>query len=122
MASLAGKEGTFVNVLGLVQRFQLAIVPPPIVRTDLEVLLHLGKRWGVFDPQWTARAVFERMKGTVPGYAGLEWDSAALAGNDESASPTSAYDVLLERRLANPAEILASAAEARGARAAGGEK
>ncbi|MCL4809815.1 MAG: molybdopterin-dependent oxidoreductase, partial [Thermoanaerobaculia bacterium] len=117
VASLAGKEGTFVNVLGLVQRFQLAVVPPPIVRTDLEVLLHLGKRWGVFDPQWTAKAVFERMRESVPGYAGLEWDAPALVGNDASASPVSAYDVLLERRLAGPAEILAEAAAA-----AGGEK
>jgi hypothetical protein len=105
-------------VLGLVQRFDVAVVPPPIVRTDLEVLLHLGKRWGAFDTQWTARAVFERMRDSVPGYAGLAWDAPAVAGNDASASPTSAYDVLLERRLANPAEVLAAAA----APAAGGEK
>jgi len=122
VASLAGKEGTFVNVLGLVQRFQLAIVPPPIVRTDLEVLLHLGKRWGVFDTKWTAKDVFERMKGTVPGYAGLEWDSPALVGTEPPVSPVSAYDALLERRLENPAEVLALAAEAAGAAPAGGEK
>ena len=98
-----------MNVLGLVQRFEVAVVPPPIVRSDLEVLLHLGKRWGAFDTRWTAKDVFERMRGSVPGYAGLEWDSPALRGNDASASPTSAYDVLLERRLSNPAEVLAAA-------------
>jgi NADH dehydrogenase/NADH:ubiquinone oxidoreductase subunit G len=122
VASLAGKEGTFVNVLGLVQRFQLAIVPPPIVRTDLEVLLHLGKRWGVFDTRWTAKAVFGLLRGSVKGYAGLEWDSAAVVGSDPSVSPVSAYDVLLERRLANPAEILASVGATAVAAATGGEK
>jgi len=116
VASLAGKEGTFVNVLGLVQRFEVAIVPPPIVRTDLEVLLHLGKRWGVFDTKWTAKDVFARMRDAVPGYAGLEWDSPDLLGNAPVVSPVSAYDALLERRLENPAEILAAAA------APGGEK
>jgi NADH-quinone oxidoreductase subunit G len=122
VASLAGKEGTFVNVLGLVQRFQLAIVPPPIVRTDLEVLLHLGKRWGVFDTKWTAKDVFTRMRDAVPGYAGLEWDAPALVGTEPPVSPVSAYDALLERRLENPAEVLALAAEAAGAAPAGGEK
>jgi len=122
VASLAGKEGTFVNVLGLVQRFQIAIVPPPIVRTDLEVLLHLGKRWGVFDTKWTAKDVFTRMRDSVPGYAGLEWDEPALVGTEPPVSPVSAYDALLERRLQNPAEVLALAAEAAGAAPAGGEK
>ena len=93
VAPLTGKEGTFVNVQGYVQRFDLAIVPPPIVRSDLEVLLHLGRRWDVFDTTWTARAVFERMKAEVPGYAGLEWD--ALAGSPPVTAPASAYDVLL---------------------------
>jgi hypothetical protein len=48
------------------------------------------------------------MRETVPGYAGLSWDAPAVVGNDASASPTAAYDVLLERRLENPAEILAA--------------
>jgi len=97
-APLSGKEGTFVNARGRVQRLDMAIVPPPIVRTDLEILLHLGGRWGAFDTRWTARDVFDRMKSSVPGYRGLEWDSDALVGNPPSISPAAAYDVLgLER-------------------------
>jgi NADH-quinone oxidoreductase subunit G len=98
VAPLSGKEGTFVNAKGLVQRVDVAIVSPPVVRTDLEVLLHLGGRWNAFDARWTPRDVFERMRGLVAGYAGLEWDSDALVGNPPSISPAAAYDVLgLER-------------------------
>jgi len=97
-APLSGKDGTFVNVKGRAQRMDRAIMSPPVVRTDLEILLHLGARWGAFDTQWTARDVFEKMKGLVAGYAGLDWDSDALVGNPPSISPAAAYDVLgLER-------------------------
>ena len=52
---------------------------------------------------WTAADVFDRMKGSVPGYAGLDWDSDGLVGNAPSASLTSAYDVLgLETAPRNP--------------------
>ncbi len=98
VAPLSGKEGTFVNAKGLVQRVDVAIVSPPVVRTDLEVLLHLGGRWNAFDTQWKARDVFERMQSSVAGYDGLAWDSDALVGNPPSISPAAAYDVLgLER-------------------------
>ncbi|MEO8586776.1 MAG: molybdopterin-dependent oxidoreductase, partial [Acidobacteriota bacterium] len=98
VAPLSGKEGTYVNAKGLVQRIDTAIVSPPIVRTDLEVLLNLGARWNAFDTQWTARDVFEKMQASVAGYAGLAWDSDALVGNPPSISPAAAYDVLgLER-------------------------
>ncbi|HQR66168.1 MAG TPA: 2Fe-2S iron-sulfur cluster-binding protein [Thermoanaerobaculia bacterium] len=98
-ANLAQKDGTFVNVEGRVQRFDTAIVPPPVVKTDLEILLHLGKRFGAFDTGWTAADVFGRMAGSVPGYAGPGWNADALVGNPPSASITSAYDVLgLETR------------------------
>jgi NADH-quinone oxidoreductase subunit G len=93
-APLSGKEGTFVNARGRVQRVDMAIVSPPIVRTDLEILLHLGGRWGAFDTQWTARDVFEKMRGSVAGYGDLAWDSDALVGNPPSISPAAAYDVL----------------------------
>jgi len=93
-APLSGKEGTYVNAKGLVQRVDMAIVSPPIVRTDLEILLHLGGRWGAFDTQWTARDVFERMQSSVAGYGGLAWDSDAVVGNPPSISPAAAYDVL----------------------------
>jgi len=94
VTGLHGKDGTFVNVQGRAQRFEMAFVPPPIVRIDLEVLLHLGKRWGQFDTQWTAKDVFERMKATVVGYEALDWDSPSVAGNPPSESPASAYDAL----------------------------
>jgi NADH-quinone oxidoreductase subunit G len=93
-APLSGKEGTFVNAKGRVQRVDVAIVSPPIVRTDLEILLHLGARWGAFDTQWTARDVFEKLRAHVAGYDGLEWDSDGLVGNPPSISPAAAYDVL----------------------------
>ena len=93
-APLSGKEGTFVNAKGRVQRMDMAIVSPPIVRTDLEILLHLGGRWGAFDTRWTARDVFDRMKTSVAGYGALAWDSDALVGNPPSISPAAAYDVL----------------------------
>jgi NADH-quinone oxidoreductase subunit G len=93
-APLSGKEGTFVNAKGRVQRMDMAIVSPPIVRTDLEILLHLGGRWGTFDTQWTARDVFGRMKTSVAVYGGLAWESDALVGNPPSISPAAAYDVL----------------------------
>jgi NADH-quinone oxidoreductase subunit G len=94
VASLAGTEGTFVNAKGRVQRVDLAILAPPIVRTSLEVFLHLGARFGAFDTQWTARDVFDRMKSSVPGYAGLDWNADAVVGNPPSISPAAAYDAL----------------------------
>jgi NADH-quinone oxidoreductase subunit G len=93
-AALSGTEGTFVNAQGRVQRVDLATLAPPIVRSDLEIFLHLGARWGVFDTQWTPRNVFDRMKASVPGYAGLEWNADALVGNPPSISPAAAYDAL----------------------------
>jgi len=93
-APLSGKEGTFVNAKGRVQRVDMAIMSPPVVRTDLEILLHLGTRWDAFDTQWTARDVFERMRASVAGYAGLDWDSDALVGNPPPISAAAAYDVL----------------------------
>jgi len=94
VASLAGTEGTFVNAKGRVQRVDLAILAPPIVRTSLEIFLHLGAKYGAFDTQWTARDVFDRMKASVPGYAGLDWDSDDLVGNPPSVSPAAAYDAI----------------------------
>ena len=94
VASLAGTEGTFVNARGRVQRVDLAILAPPIVRTSLEVFLHLGAKFGAFDTQWTARDVFDRMKASVTGHAGLDWDSDELVGNPPSVSPAAAYDAL----------------------------
>ena len=93
-APLAGTEGTFVNAKGRVQRVDCAILAPPIVRTDLDVFLHLGSLWGAFDTQWTPRDVFDRMKKSVPGYAGLAWDADDLVGNPPSISPAAAYDAL----------------------------
>ncbi len=97
-APLSGKEGTFVNAKGRVQRVDTAIMSPPVVRTDLEILLHLGGRWDLLDTRWTARDVFENMQASVAGYEGLAWDSDAVVGNPPSISPAAAYDVLgLER-------------------------
>jgi len=94
VTGLHGREGTFVNVQGRVQRISIAFQPPPIVRSDLEVLLHLGRRWGVFETRTTARGVFEEMKKSIPHYAGLEWDDPELAGNPPSMAPAAAYDSL----------------------------
>ncbi len=101
VGSLATKEGTFVNVQGRIQRFEAAFLPPPIVRSDLEVLLHLGRRWGAFDTRWTARDVFERMRDRVAGYGGARWDAPAIAGYPCSISPAAAYDALAAGREAD---------------------
>ena len=94
VGSLANKEGTFVNVQGRVQRFEMAWVAPPIVRSDLELLLHLGKRWGAFDTRWSARDVFDRMRAEVPSLHRVRWDAPSVAGYPASASPAAAYDAL----------------------------
>ena len=103
VASLAEKEGTFVNIQGRAQRFHAALVPPPIVRTDQEVLLHLGKRFGVFETRWTAQDIFEKLAASVLLYQGLEWEAEAVVGNPPSVSPAAAYDVLLPVR--NPMDV-----------------
>ena len=95
VTGLHGKAGTFVNVQGRIQRFEIAYLPPPIVRSDLEVLLHLGKRWGLFDTHWTARNVFAQMRSSVPGYGEVDYDAPMLVGNPPSIAPASAYDTLL---------------------------
>jgi NADH-quinone oxidoreductase subunit G len=90
----AGKDGSFVNVQGRPQRFDAAFVPPPVVRSDLEVLLHLGRRFSVFDTQWTAASVFAMLTSLLPEYQGLSWDAPAVKGLPPSISPAAAYDVL----------------------------
>ncbi len=96
------------------QRFEMAFLPPPIVRSDLEVLLHLGKSFGLWDTQWTAREVFEEMKNSVTSYANAEWDSEAVVGHEASVAPADAYDVLLSPPPAedstNPIKPVAGAA------------
>jgi NADH-quinone oxidoreductase subunit G len=112
VASLAGKEGTFVNVQRRIQAFEVAIVPPPIVRSDLEVLLHLGKRWGAFDPRTTAREVFEMLKKEVPLYKDAEREAIPVAGYPPVISPASAYDSIFSPEEAE-AKLVAAAAEGR---------
>src|SRR5207244_6440400 len=102
VTGLQGKGGTFVNAQGIVQRFDVAFLPPPIVRTDLEVLLHLGKRYGLFETHWTAREVFGEMKTRVAGYRDLSFDDASVAGEEPSISPAAAYDVLWEDKATDP--------------------
>ena len=98
VTGMTGKEGTFVNVQGRVQRFDEAFVPPPIVKSDLEVLLHLGKRFGAFETRWTAAVVFAHLADSVPAYQGLTWDAPAVVGNAPSITPAASYDVLLAPR------------------------
>ena len=81
-----------------VQRFDEAFVPPPIVKSDLEVLLHLGKRFGAFETRWTAAVVFAHLADSVPAYQGLTWDAPAVVGNAPSITPAASYDVLLAPR------------------------
>ena len=94
VSALTGKDGSFVNVQGRIQRFDVAFVPPPIVKTDLEVLLHLGQRFGVFETRWTTADVFGKLAASVPAYHGLAWDDPVVVGLPPSVSPAAAYDVL----------------------------
>ena len=84
-----------MNAKGRVQRVDLAILAPPIVRTDLEILLHLGARWGAFDTQVDRAGRLRAHEGVRPGLRRRStWDSDGLVGNPPSISPAAAYDAL----------------------------
>jgi NADH-quinone oxidoreductase subunit G len=77
------RDGTFVNVEWRVQRVQRAFPAPAQVRPALEVLGDLLAR---FDPEYktasagSAGAVFDRMAGELPAFAGLHWHDLPATG------------------------------------------
>jgi NADH-quinone oxidoreductase subunit G len=74
------KSGTFVNVEYRVQRFEAAYPPPGQDRPLVEVLVDLLTR---FDPSWarlTTPAVFDRLAGEIPAFAGITWASLPATG------------------------------------------
>jgi NADH-quinone oxidoreductase subunit G len=74
------RDGTFVNVEWRVQRVQRAFPAPAQVRPALEVL---GDLLGRFDAEWktlSTGAVFDRLAGKLPAFAGLHWHDLPATG------------------------------------------
>jgi NADH-quinone oxidoreductase subunit G len=74
------KDGTFVNVEWRVQRFARAFPPPGQVRAAVEVLGDLLSR---FDAGWanlSPGAVFDKLAGELPAFAGLHWHGLPATG------------------------------------------
>jgi NADH-quinone oxidoreductase subunit G len=76
----AEKRGSFTNAHGRVQRFQKAAEPPGDARPEADILTEVlaaltGRTWPDNPP-----ALFERMAGEVPGFAGLTWAKLGDAG------------------------------------------
>ena len=84
-ASVAEKEGTFVNCDGRVQRFQRAFRPANGVHDAIEVLGALARALGnAAWPARTAASTFAEMAGAIPelaklSYAALEPHGALVA-------------------------------------------
>ena len=74
-ASVAEKEGTFVNCDGRVQRFARAFPPPKGVFDALDVLTALARALGAAWPARSAEAVFGEMAAAIPDLAGLTYAS-----------------------------------------------
>ena len=80
VAATVEKDGTFVNVQWRLQHFGAAFAPPGQARPLVEALGDLLAR---FDAAWTARtagAVFDRLAGEIPAFAGLSWDAIPAVG------------------------------------------
>jgi NADH-quinone oxidoreductase subunit G len=76
-ASLAQKEGTFTSRFDRVARFERAMLPPPPVKADWEILLQLALAFGFGDCDWTPAAILERIGAENSEYANLDFDELA---------------------------------------------
>jgi NADH-quinone oxidoreductase subunit G len=74
------KNGTYVNAEYRLQRFEAAYPPPGQVRPLVDVLIDLLAR---FEPSWarlTTPAVFDKLAGEIPAFAGITWESLPATG------------------------------------------
>jgi NADH-quinone oxidoreductase subunit G len=74
------EEGTFTNLRGRVQRFLQAKAAPGLARPSYFVLGDLLAAMGEGQGYWTASAVFDALVASVPGFAGMSYDTLALKG------------------------------------------
>jgi NADH-quinone oxidoreductase subunit G len=90
VATHAEKDGTFVNVEWRVQRFERACPAPGQARPAVEALSELLAR---YDARWadlTAPAVFDRLAGEIPAFAGLSWHHLPATGVELDVPPAHA--------------------------------
>ena len=81
-ASFTEKDGTFTNTERRVQRLKKAIDPPGDARTDMEILLMLGKSMG-YEKQFSykdAQDVFDEIRDLVPEYRGITYERLKSGG------------------------------------------
>ncbi|RJO63128.1 MAG: hypothetical protein C4523_21250 [Myxococcales bacterium] len=71
--TFAEKDGSFTTYRGRVQRLRKAIAPFPGVKSELEILVGLGRQ---FDPSFgwdLAKDAFAAMAAEEPAFAGMTW-------------------------------------------------
>jgi formate dehydrogenase major subunit len=78
--SWAEEEGTFTNTERRVQRVRRALAPPGECRPTWCILQELGRRLGRDLGFTSPRAVFEDMRRTATGYAGITWERLETGG------------------------------------------
>jgi predicted molibdopterin-dependent oxidoreductase YjgC len=74
------QQGTYVNAMGRVQRFQMAYPPIGTGRTACAVLANLAARLGGQLPEGAGSALFDLMAKAEPAFAGLTWDGLGKHG------------------------------------------
>ena len=79
-ASFAEKEGTFVNTERRIQHAHKAIDPPGEARADLEILIELSKRMGLYTPFENASDVMDEIARVTPSWAGVSYDRLGDGG------------------------------------------
>ena len=79
-ASFAEKDGTFVNTERRIQLSRQAIEPPGEARRDLDVLLELSRRMGVYTPFESAAEVMLEIAEVTPSWRGVTHERLTGAG------------------------------------------
>jgi formate dehydrogenase alpha subunit len=72
-ASFAEKEGTFVNTERRIQHANKAIDPPGEARADLDILIELSKRMGLYTPFENASDVMDEIARVTPSWTGVSY-------------------------------------------------
>ncbi|HET9011532.1 MAG TPA: molybdopterin-dependent oxidoreductase [Gemmatimonadaceae bacterium] len=80
IANCVEEEGTFTNLRGRVQRFLQAKAAPGLARPSYFVLGDLLAAMGEGQGYWTAASAFDALAASVPGFAGMSYDTLALRG------------------------------------------
>ncbi|HEX5439084.1 MAG TPA: molybdopterin dinucleotide binding domain-containing protein, partial [Gemmatimonadaceae bacterium] len=78
-ASFAEKDGTFVNTERRIQLVRKAAEPPGEARADIDILIELSRRLGLYAPFESASDVMDEIVRVTPSWAGVSY--ARLEGN-----------------------------------------